>query len=415
MKKDVKMNFVFVSLQPINTGRDSTSTSLAKELAKNHNVLYVNSPIDRKTYYSKDIDHYTKIHIEAIKNKSAGLTKLEENLWVLQPGRIIESINWLPFTSLFKICNWFNNKTFAKDIKEALKELKFDSFIIINDKDIFRSYYLKEFLKPDKYIYLDRDYTLGVDYWKKHGMELEPALMKKSDAVVCNSYDFTNRAKQYNLHSYYIGNGFDVMQYNGNVLHSIPDELKNIPEPRIGYVGALITLRLDLALMIDMAKSNPTFSYILIGWEDDDFKKSELHKLTNVYFLGKKHTKDIPAYIQYSNVCINPQVINEITKSNFPLKVVEYLAMGKPVVATGTNTMRELFSKQSYLANGTEAFKNQVQKALLEDNLSLQEERKTFAKGFSWENVAKALLDSLVMQDKGELHESREHMTSTIN
>src|SRR3954451_4794439 len=146
------MNFVFLSLQRINTDRDSTSTSLAKELSKNHNVLYVNFPVDRKTYYSKDKDQYTLAHINAIKNKSDKLSKLSKNLWVLQPGRIIESINWLPNTFIFKLFNWFNNQRLAKDIKEALVQLGWDSYNIINDKDIFRSYYLKEILKPARYI-----------------------------------------------------------------------------------------------------------------------------------------------------------------------------------------------------------------------------------------------------------------------
>lgn len=389
------MNFVFLSLQRINTDRDSTSTSLAKELSKNHNVLYVNFPVDRRTYYSKDKDQYTVDHINAIKKKSDKLTKLSKNLWVLQPGRIIESINWVPSTSLFKVFNWFNNKRLAKDIKEALVQLNWDSYIIINDKDIFRSYYLKEILKPAKYIYLDRDYTLGLDYWKRHGAKLEPLLMRKSDAVVCNSYDFTRRAKKYNSNSFYIGNGFDIEQYDDRGISEMPDELKNISGPIIGYVGALISLRLDLKLLTELAETRPDWRFVLIGWEDDDFKQSRLHSMANVHFLGRKHTKDIPAYIKYFDVCINPQVVNEITISNFPLKVVEYLAMGKPVVATSTNTMKEIFSSQTYLANDIDSYTKQIEKALSEDSAKKNLERVAFAKKFSWRNVAELLLENI--------------------
>ncbi len=44
--------------------------------------------------------------------------------------------------------------------------------------------------------------------------------------------------------------------------------------------------------------------------------------------------KELPGYIQHFDVCINPQKLNPITIGNYPLKVDEYLAMGKPVVAT---------------------------------------------------------------------------------
>ncbi|MFD3000924.1 glycosyltransferase [Pontibacter toksunensis] len=389
------MNFVFVSLQRINTDRDSTSTSLAKELAKEHKVLYVNSPIDRKTILSADTDEFTKAHITSLKKNEEPLTQVHENLWVLNPLHVIESINWIPSTTVFSALNWFNNKRFAKDIKEAITTLGFDNFILINDKDIFRSFYLKEILKPDKYIYLDRDYTIGMDYWKKHGVTLEPQLMRKADAVVCNSLDFTERAKLYNKNSFYIGNGFNIDQYKFKEDFPVPDDLKAIPGPIVGYVGALITLRLDLELMISMAEARPDLSFVLIGWEDKEFEDSRLHKLKNVYFLGKKHTNDVPAYIKHFDVCINPQILNEITSGNFPLKIVEYLAMGKPVVATVTPTMESIFWGHTYLADSTIGFLGQIDKALQENNTSLMQERRNFAANFTWANVASALLKSI--------------------
>ena len=79
------MNFVFVSLQRINTDRESTSIGLAKELAKNHRVLYVNPPIDRRTYFSEVSDPYIKAHIDAIKNKEEKLVELSPNLWMFNP------------------------------------------------------------------------------------------------------------------------------------------------------------------------------------------------------------------------------------------------------------------------------------------------------------------------------------------
>lgn len=391
-KQVMDMNFVFVSLQPINTDRDSTSTCLAKELSKNHKVLYVNPPIDRRTLLTKSKDPFTRAHIDAIKSKKKKLTQLRGNLWMLQPSRVIESINWIPFTFIFKKLNWINNVRFAKDIKEALIELEFETFVLINDKDIFRSFYLKELLGPEKYIYLDRDNTIAMDYWRRHGTKLEPVLMRKSNAVVCNSNDFVRRAKQYNPNSFYIGNGFNTDQYNYSISIAEPDDLKNILHPRIGYVGALLSLRLDLKLLIEMAKIKPEWNFVLVGWEDESFQKSELHSLTNVYFLGKKSTKEIPAYLEYFDVCINPQTVNDITKGNFPLKIVEYLAMAKPVVATATNTMKEVFSQHSYLADGCTSFIDQTEKALQENSDELRMKRIHFVSQFSWENIAKSLM-----------------------
>ncbi len=237
------MNFIFVSLQRISTDRDSTSTSLAKELSKNHQVLYVNSPIDRKTLLTGTSDTFVKAHIKSLGNKKDNLKQLNKNLWELNPAEIIKSINWIPSTFVFTRLNWLNNRRLAKEIQKAVTQIGFKDFIIINDKDIFRSFYLKEILKPKLYIYLDRDYTVGMNYWRRHGMILEPELMKKSDAVVCNSYDFTKRALIYNANSFYIGNGFNTSQYKDTEKRPIPADMKDIPRPLIGYVGALITMR----------------------------------------------------------------------------------------------------------------------------------------------------------------------------
>jgi teichuronic acid biosynthesis glycosyltransferase TuaH len=389
------MDFVFLSLQRIDADRESTSTSLARELARQgHNVLYVNSPLDRKDFFSKSKATHIEAHLHSIK-LSKPLQQINSGLWSLNPTQFIESFNWVPFTYLFTKLIKINNRRLAHDIKLALAELGFKDYILVNDKDIFRSFYLKEFLRPYKYVYLDRDYTLGIEYWRRHGTVLEPILMRKSDAVFCNSLDFTKNAKRYNPNSFYIGNGFDVKQFDHTHIVNTPEDLISIPNPRIGYVGALINIRLDLDLLIKVVKARPAWSFVLVGKEDKAFMQSELHELPNVHFLGIKHTKEISSYIQHFDVCINPQILNEITKSNFPLKVLEYLAMGKPVVATTTNTMTEVFSQYTYLAQDEAEYVMQLEKALIEDSPQQAQNRIEFVKMFSWEEVVKLFVSHL--------------------
>ncbi|KAA8482797.1 glycosyltransferase involved in cell wall biosynthesis [Arcticibacter tournemirensis] len=386
------MNFVFVSLQRIHTDRESTSTSLAKELSKQHKVLYVNPPVDRRTLLLNENDQYTLDHIAAIRNKTAGLSRTADNLWVLNPSRVIESINWIPGNLIFSLFNYLNNKRFAADIRKAIQEIGFEQFVLVNDKDMFRSFYLKELLSPEMYVYLDRDYTLGFDYWKKHGFAIEPALMRKSDAVVCNSLDFTKRAAKYNKNSFYIGNGADLEVFDPQKEWLQPEDLKDLKKPLIGYVGALNSMRIDISLIESLAEQKPEWTFAFVGAEDDNFRKSRLHALDNIIFIEKKHTSIVPAYVKYFDVCINPQLVNEITIGNFPLKIVEYLAMGRPVVATETNTMKEVFSDHTYLCKTSDEYISAITDAMEKDNDQLRNSRMAFAKTYSWEAVAKKLL-----------------------
>lgn len=387
---DKNVSFVFLSLQTIDTFRGSTSTNLAREFSKKYKVLYVNSPIDRKSQITSKLN----------KRKNAELPKkrlqlLEENLWVLNPETVIESINWIPFTGVFLFFNWINNMRLARDIKKAIKEIGLEKFIIVNDKDIFRSYYLKELLKPVKYVYLDRDYTLGIHYWKRHGTKLEPALMKKSDVVLCNSVGFTESAQQYNKNSYFIGNGCDLSIFDVEKKWLSPEDLRDIPRPIIGYSGAILSIRLDVNIISEIAHAHKDWSIVMIGDEDEVFKASELHDLSNVYFLGRKETTVLPAYISHFDVCINPQIINEITLNNYPLKINEYLAMGKPVIATKTYTMEKVFDKHTYLVDENASFVPYIEQALAEDNESLQADRIVFARSNSWEKVAETAINAI--------------------
>jgi len=390
------LNFVFVSLQRINTDRESTSTAIAKELAKAHNVLYVNPPIDRRTYWFGSNDPYVNRHIDLIKSKSTSghLEKGERNLWVLTPLRIIESINWIPSTAIFRLLNKRNNKTFSREIQDVLDKIGFNEFILINDKDIFRSFYLKEFLRPHLYVYLDRDYIVGMDYWKRHGSKLEPDLYAKSDLVLCNSPGFTQRALSYNPNSFYIGNGSDTTLFDPTRHYDIPEDIKALTDrPIVGYIGALLDIRLDISLLVYLAKSRPAWNFLLIGPEDEAFAGSELHTFPNVFFLGKKENNLVPAYIRYFDVCINPQIRNSITEENFPLKINEYLAMGKPTVATSTHFMKQVFSAVVALASTKEDFLHCVEQYIENDTQDAVQARIIRSQSFSWDRISQNVVE----------------------
>jgi len=174
-----------------------------------------------------------------------------------------------------------------------------------------------------------------VDYHKRHGTRLQPQIIEKADVAVANSDFFANYCKQTNANSHMIGQGCDLTMYNdedGNL--KVPEDLINIKKPIIGYVGFLTTIRLDIEVLVHIAEQRSDWSLVLVGPEDDDFKNSKLHKLENVYFLGRKKPEELAAYIKGFDVALNPQKVNEITDVNYPLKIDEYLAMGKPTVAT---------------------------------------------------------------------------------
>ena len=70
---------------------------------------------------------------------------------------------------------------------------------------------------------------------------------------------------------------------------------------------------------------------------------------------------------------------------NYPRKIDEYLALGKPVVATYTKAM-EMFNEHVYLGHNKEDYIVLIERALQEHNQDRAMLRAGFAKGHTWQN-----------------------------
>ena len=377
-------DFIIVGQQAWDVEIGSNCKNIALELSKHNRVLYVNPPLDRITIYRNKLDEKIIKRRRMIRGEENNLLLIQPNLWNLYPDCILESINWIKSHFLFDLINRWNNIRYARSIIKAADALGFKDFILFNDNDIFKSFYLKDFLHPKTSIYYSRDYMLGTDYWKYHGEKLEPELIKKSDLCVANSHYLTNYCKKINPNSSFIGQGCDLSIFTSLTEQKLPD-LENLPKPLIGYVGALSSPRLDIELLAFIATSKPEWSLVLIGPEDTGFQESKLHGIKNVFFLGLKEPAILPNYIDALDVCINPQLVNEITIGNYPRKIDEYLALGKPIVAIETEGML-MFKEHTYLAQNKEQFVQLLQLALDENSEAKQHQRKTFAFSHTWEN-----------------------------
>ncbi|MDQ6479911.1 glycosyltransferase [Dyadobacter sp. LHD-138] len=379
------MDIIITGQQAWDVEIGSNCKNIALEFSKIHRVLYVNSPLDRISLWKNGNDPKIAKRRKVVRKQLNGLEVINENLWVLYPDKMIESINWINSDFVFDLFNKRNNRIFVKSIMQAAQQLGFRDYIHFNDNDIFRSFYLKDYLSPRLSVYYSRDYMLAVDYWKKHGRALEPQLIAKSDVCVANSTYLADYCKKYNERSYYVGQGCDLDIFMDGIHAGKPADIRPIRKPIIGYVGALQSLRLDLELLRHIAVSRPEWSLVLVGPEDDEFRQSGLHHLNNVVFTGSKRFDELPAYINSFDVCLNPQLLNEVTIGNYPRKIDEYLAVGKPIVATKTDAMR-VFAEHVYLGDSKEEYVQLIERALAENSPEKCIARRVFASAHTWEN-----------------------------
>ncbi|MFH1161112.1 MAG: glycosyltransferase [bacterium] len=394
-------DFIIFGLQAWDIPIGSTCKYTATEISRKNRVLFVNPPLMRSSLLKNAESPQVQKRKRILEGKEPDLIQVSPNLWVLFPKMVSESINWIPVHQIFDLLNYLNEWTLASKIKKAIRELGFHDYIILNDNSMLTGYFLKELLKPCLYIYLLRDAVTLVAYHKKHGSLLEPKLIAKSDLAVTNSDYFCNYAKKYNPNSYMIGQGCDVSMYSDkDGTLPLPADVTGIPRPIIGYTGALTTIRLDPGILVYVAKARPDWSLVLVGPEDTVFKNSELHQLHNVHFLGRKDPDKLPGYVKSFDIAINPQILNPITDVNYPLKIDEYLAMGKPVVATKT-TFMGYFKDYACLASTYEEWVLCIEKALLEHSPEWIAKWKALAAEHSWENfVGKIYALSMNIENK---------------
>ncbi|HQO50106.1 MAG TPA: glycosyltransferase [Bacteroidales bacterium] len=389
-------DFIIIGLQALDSRIGSNCINIAEEIAKHNRVLYVNYPLDRLTILREKNDPLIQKRLRINKGQEPDLIQVNENLWNLFPRTTLESISKIPFDFVFDFFNKINGKRFARQIKKAIQKLGFKNYFIFNDSDMFRGFYLKELLEPEMYIYYTRDNLVAVDYWKKQGIRIEAALMAKSDIVVGNSTYLADQARVFNPRSFYVGQGCDVSLFDKKLIQSLPEDFDKIPRPIIGYIGAIFSLRLDVDVLIHIATKKPDWQIVLVGPEDEVFKQSKLHDLPNVWFLGSKKMEELPQYLMAFDVAINPQKLNEVTIGNYPRKIDEYLAMGKPTVATRTKAM-EVFEDYTYLAETKEQYVEMIEKALIENNTELEKGREEFTRSHTWTNNVEEIYKQIVL------------------
>jgi glycosyltransferase involved in cell wall biosynthesis len=106
--------------------------------------------------------------------------------------------------------------------------------------------------------------------------------------------------------------------------------------------------------------------------------------------------EELPDYLMAFDVALNPQKLNEVTIGNYPRKIDEYLAMGKPTVATRTIAMN-VFENHTYLAENKEQYVELIESALIENSPDKEEERELFARSHTWTNNVAEIYHKMIV------------------
>lgn len=202
-------NIIITSLHSWSEEKPSGAQNIAMEFSKNNKVMYVNPPMDRIRKFRDSSSEFISQRNRIRNGEEEPVKKRKENLWVLTPPSIIESIHQVNADSIFDSLNRINNRRFARDIDEGANSICFREYVLFCDSDIVNSFFIAEYLHPKLTLYYTHDEPEVKKLWKNQGYRLEPALMRSCDVVICCTREASELAKQYNASSYFVGNGGD--------------------------------------------------------------------------------------------------------------------------------------------------------------------------------------------------------------
>jgi teichuronic acid biosynthesis glycosyltransferase TuaH len=261
---------------------------------------------------------------------------------IVQP--VVMREKWTPYI--------FGKNKIAADVKKALEYLHIqDLYALLAFEPLFVP--LVKQLSPKVFILDAVDNILK--HPKYHNMKglqsYYDYCLKHADLVYANSFDTTKWFKETRPEALYIPNGVDNERFNPANHYSLPEDIKSIRRPIVGYAGKMQEL-FDVELLLAVANALPEVSFVCIGQQINPKWTKPLWTCPNIHYLGDKHYDSLPHYLASFDICMIPANVFR-QHGGDPIKFYEYLAMGKPIVTTNIG--------------GVSAFCNHPQVKVVED------------------------------------------------
>ncbi|MEP6993086.1 MAG: glycosyltransferase, partial [Acidobacteriota bacterium] len=227
----------------------------------------------------------------------------------------------------------------------------------------------------------------------------EQRLLEESDLVTVTSLPLLQRVRAVRPDALRLPNAADTARF-GALPPRESSPLAKLPRPIVGYYGA-IAAWFDVDAVGLAARRRRGWSFVLVGRETGATLES-LDSLPNVHRIGEVPYEELPQYLAGFDVCTIPFARTPLTEATNPVKLYEYLATGKPVVARRLPEI-EPFADSIELYDGPEDFDAALERALASrpDEEALALGRRQIARENTWQIRYRALrerLDALPMR-----------------
>ncbi|MFX0202253.1 MAG: glycosyltransferase [Candidatus Hodarchaeota archaeon] len=304
-----------------------------------------------------------------------GLRKrVNENLFVLQLPPI------LPFGNGSHIVNCINQFIISWIVRISTRGFDERRKLCLWISDAIH-YPLLRRLKPKLSVYDCTDAFFFQDPKRQvYHDRLRHKTMRDSSVSFFTSRLYFEEGQRYSDNCHYIPNGVDIRNFRKRN-YPVPEEMKAIRRPILGFVGSLDS-RIDLELIKEILREREDVSLVLVGPVMENSRKLDIHD--RVFLIGKKSFREIPYFIKQFDIALIPYIPGR-AQAVYPVKLHEYLIMGKPVISTNINEVMQ-FSEVVYIANTRHEFIEKITLALNDNDANKERRRIQTALQNTWTN-----------------------------
>lgn len=220
--------------------------------------------------------------------------------------------------------------------------------------------------------------------------------LKQADLTLYCSTALYEDEKKSCRRAFFVDHGVDYERFSAAGGADEPEDVREIPRPRIVFVGSIDPHTFDPEFFLDVARELPDCSFVLVGgcalppgWCE----------LPNVHLLGQRPYEAVPSYMASADVLIMTWLRNDWIRACNPVKLKEYLAVGRPVVTTPFDEIRR-YADFVAVADTPAAFVAEVRRALAEPPPPAVLQKRVEAE--TWERKAALVLERLRELDQDE-------------
>jgi glycosyltransferase involved in cell wall biosynthesis len=351
-------------------------------IGKEHNVIYSNAPF---FYWDRNLARFRSAPF-------FGKTVKVNNVFNLEFPKFLLRIPKL------SIWDRLIKSLFIKKVKDKIKPNCRTVLYIFNP--IYGEYINDlphDFIVYHPYDDFDNLYS---DNIAKEGEQL---LLAKADIMFTTS-KLLQRNYQQRFHDkdrvHFIPNGVDFNLFS-NVSDDVFGIKKDSDRAKIGYTGS-INAKIDISLLHDIFNELSYCDFYITGSEGkiDSFQSKDMIKLkelSNVYFLGNKKLDNVPSYMHAMDINIIPYRTDPDSFANagYPLKLHEYLTVGKPIICSPIDSAFE-FEDVISIKMGTHEWVEEINRIINSDDIqsmSSMKLRKNVAKENTWKKRTESILE----------------------